>query len=176
MVGHFNRAPAALAAGAGLARTIAMTGQTHKATRTILATPHAIFRAFVDPEVVTKWRAPAGMEARLEAFDPRPGGGYRMALRYRDPASATPKSPSDSDVVEARFVELLPDEQIVEAVTFASDDPRFAGTMTITTTLTPVTGGTKVSVIAANVPVGIAAADHLADMDSSLKNLANLLE
>lgn len=52
-----------------------MMTTTHTASRIILATPHAIFRAFVDPEVVVKWRAPAGMSVQLLAFDASPGGG-----------------------------------------------------------------------------------------------------
>ncbi|WP_165324933.1 SRPBCC domain-containing protein [Rhizorhabdus phycosphaerae] len=153
-----------------------MTAQTHSASRTILATPRAIFRAFVDPEVVPKWRAPANMEARLLSFDPRVGGGYRMELIYRDPATSDPKSTETSDIVEARFVELFPDEKIVESARFESDDPRFAGTMTLTTMMKPVTGGTKVTFLAENVPSGISEADHVMGMESALKSLANLLE
>ena len=153
-----------------------MTVQTHSASRTILATPRAIFRAFVDREVVPKWRAPANMDARLLAFDPRVGGGYRMELIYRDPANSDPKSTETSDIVEASFDELLPDEKIVETVRFETDDPRFAGALTLTTTMKSVAGGTKVTFLAVDVPSGISEADHLAGMESALKNLANLLE
>ena len=155
---------------------IVMTAQTHSASRTILATPRAIFRAFVDPEVVPKWRAPANMEARLLSFDPRVGGGYRMELVYRHPANGDPKSTGTSDIVEASFVELFPDEKIVETAQFESDDPRFTGTMTLTTTMKPVAGGTKVTFVAENVPSGISEADHVMGMESTLKSLANLLE
>ena len=148
----------------------------HTASRIIIASPHAIFRAFVDPEVVVKWRAPSGMNAKLLSFEPRVGGGYRMMLTYLDPATANPKSSADSDVIEARFVELVPDEMIVEAVRFEGDDPRFTGAMTITTTLVAVNGGTKVTFVADHVPAGISAADHKTGMESALKNLANLLE
>jgi uncharacterized protein YndB with AHSA1/START domain len=155
---------------------IVMTARTHSASRTILATPRAIFRAFVDPEVVPKWRAPVNMEARLLSFDPRVGGGYRMELVYRDPANSDPKSTETSDIVEASFVELFPDERIIETAKFESDDPRFAGPMTLTTNLKPVAGGTKVTFLAENVPSGISEADHVTGMESTLKSLANLLE
>lgn len=39
----------------------AMTKEIHSAARAILAKPPAIFRAYVDPEALVKWRAPAGM-------------------------------------------------------------------------------------------------------------------
>lgn len=153
-----------------------MSSVTHSATRIVLATPRAIFRAFLDPEVVVKWRPPAGMTARLDAFDAPPGGGYRMVLFYGEPVLPGGKTAADRDVAHARFQEIEPDERIVEAISFESSDPDFAGTMTLTMTLRPVTGGTKVSFVAGNVPPGIKLEDHRKGMESSLKNLANLLE
>lgn len=149
---------------------------THSAARTILASPRAIYRAFLDPETVVSWRPPKGMTAKIFHFDPRPGGGYRMAFIYDDTEAAEGKSGADADIFEGRFVELVPEEKIVESVTFESDDPAFGGTMTITTRLMPVRDGTKVTFVAENVPPGISEADHKAGMDSTLKNLANLLE
>lgn len=152
-----------------------MTKEIHSASRTILATARAIFRAHVDPEVLVKWRAPAGMSGRLTEFDARPGGGYRMELRYTDGAGRG-KSTADSDIVRVRFVDLIPDDLIVEAAEFESDDPANTGVMTITTRLTPVSRGTKVVVTAQDVPVSISAGDHRKGMESSLRNLALLLE
>ena len=37
----------------------------HTATRTILAAPRAIYRAFLDPETVVSWRPPKGMTAKI---------------------------------------------------------------------------------------------------------------
>ena len=149
---------------------------THTSSRVIVASPRAIFRAFLDPESVASWRPPKGMTATVLAFDPRVGGPYRMAFRYPEGESGRGKTTPDADRFEGRFVELLPDEKIVETVEFESGDPAFAGTMTITTTFAPVTGGTKVTFLAENVPAGISAADHKAGMDSTLKNLANFIE
>jgi uncharacterized protein YndB with AHSA1/START domain len=150
--------------------------RTHNASRVLLAAPRAIFRAFLDAEAVASWRPPRGMTARIVAFDPRVGGGYRMAFVYPEAEHGQGKSSADADICEGRFIELLPDAKIIEAVRFESEDPAFAGTMTVTTTLTPVTGGTKVSFCAENVPAGISEAEHRAGMESTLKNLANLLE
>lgn len=152
-----------------------MNNETHIASRVILAPPRAIFRAHVDPDALVKWRAPAGMQARVSDFAARVGGGYRMELRYADEAGPG-KSTANSDIVQVRFVELAPDDLIVETATFQSVNPAFAGTMTITTQLTPVSDGTKVTVAAENVPPGISEEDHLKGIDSSLKNLALLLE
>ena len=154
-----------------------MTESTvHSATRTILASARAIYRAFLDAESVASWRAPKGMTAKVFEFDARPGGGYRMAFVYEKPEAGRGKSTEDADIFTGRFIELVPDEKIVEAVQFESADPAFAGTMTITTLLSAVRNGTKVTFVAEHVPPGISAADHKLGMDSSLKNLANLLE
>jgi len=116
------------------------------------------------------------MTATIYRFDPRVGGGYRMAFTYDDTLVGRGKTADNADIFEGRFIELIPDEKIVEAIDFESADPAFAGTMTITTTLTPVRDGTKVTFTAENVPAGISAADHKTGMESTLKNLANLLE
>lgn len=152
-----------------------MMRETHSASRTIIASARAIFRALLDPEVVVKWRAPNGMTARFLMFDARPGAGYRMELSY-GPAGGQGKSTPTSDIVHGRFVEFLPDEKIVETIQFESDDPAFAGIMTVTTTLAPVIDGTKVTIMAENVPTGISEADHQVGMNASLKKLADFLE
>lgn len=152
-----------------------MQYETHTASRIILATPRAIFRAFLDPEVIPRWRAPAGMTAKILQFEPRPGGLFRMAFACDD-RSTEGKSGSGADIFRGRFVELLPDEQIVEEIEFETDKPQFAGPMTMTTQLIPVKDGTKVTFSATNVPIGISEQDHRAGMESSLKKLALLLE
>lgn len=67
---------------------------------------------------------------------------------------------------------LVPGARIVQEVDFESDDPAFAGTMTMRWELTPTDGATLVEIAADNVPDGISADDHAAGMDSSLENLA----
>jgi uncharacterized protein YndB with AHSA1/START domain len=137
--------------------------RTDVASRVIRASPQAIYAAHLDPKAVATWRPPQGMRAEVYAFDAREGGGYRMAFVYED-ASVRGKTMEHADVFEGTFVELVPNERIVERVEFQSDDPAFAGTMTITTTLTPLTGGTDVSIVCENVPKGISAEDHQAGM------------
>jgi len=135
-----------------------------------------VFDALVDPDALVSWLPPAGMTATLERFDARPGGSYRMALTYTEPAATSGKTTRDSDVVEVRFVELVPGERIVQAVDFVADDPAVAGTMTMTWQLTAVGDGTRVEIRADDVPSGITAEDHAAGMASSLANLAAYLE
>ena len=163
---------AALATGVAPPHHGHMTGRTDTASRRISAPAEAIYQALTDPVARVQWLPPTGMTARLERYDLRVGGGYRMVLTFADPASGAGKSTADSDVVEATFVELVEGERVVEEIAFESDDPSFAGTMTMTWQLTPLADGTEVSIVATGVPPGIDAADHATGMQSSLANLA----
>ena len=97
-------------------------------------------------------------------------------LTYADASGAPGKATADSDIVEARFVELVPGARVVQAVDFVSDDPAYAGTMTMTWAVSAVDGGTRVDFTADDVPDGISAEDHAAGLASSLANLAAYLE
>ena len=85
-----------------------------------------------------------------------------MVLTYLDVTDSPGKSGGDSDVVDVRFVDVVPGERIVQAVVFDSEDPAFAGTMTMTWSVAEVDGGTRVVIVAEDVPPGIAADDHAA--------------
>lgn len=150
-------------------------GRTDAASRVVAAAPDEVFAALVDEAALVAWLPPAGMSGRFERYEPWAGGSYRLVLTFDDPAGGAGKTTADSDVVEARFVEIVPGERVVQAVDFESDDPAFAGTMTMTWSVTAVDGGTLVEVRADNVPPGISAEDHATGMASSLANLASYL-
>jgi uncharacterized protein YndB with AHSA1/START domain len=150
--------------------------RTDTASQLIAATPDEVYAALVDAEALVAWLPPEGMTARFERFDARPGGSYRLVLTYDDAGSGRGKATADSDVVEARFVDLVPAVRVAQEVHFESDNPAFAGAMTMTWDLTSVDGWTRVDITADGVPEGISAADHAAGMASSLANLARYLE
>jgi len=149
---------------------------TDRASRVIAALPERIYAALVDRDALVAWLPPQGMRARFERFDPRPGGSYRLVLAYGDGQPGRGKATADSDVVEARFVSLVPGVRVVQEVDFESDDASFAGTMTMTWELNALDGGTLVEITADDVPDGISADDHAVGMASSLANLAKHLE
>jgi uncharacterized protein YndB with AHSA1/START domain len=150
--------------------------RTDIASRVIAAPLTEVYAALVDREALMAWLPPKGMTARFERFDPRPGGSYRLVLTYADGPESRGKSTADTDVVDARYVEIVPDARVVQAVDFLSDDPALAGTMTMTWELTAVDGGTRVVITADDVPDGISAEDHATGMASSLANLAEHVE
>jgi uncharacterized protein YndB with AHSA1/START domain len=143
---------------------------TDSADAVIAATPQAVFAALTDAAARTAWLPPTGMTGRFEWFDARAGGGYRMVLAYDD-ASVVGKSGGNTDVAEVRFAAVDPPHRIVEQVDFESDDPRFAGTMTMTWSVEAAGAGSRVSVTATDVPDGISSADHATAFASTLANL-----
>ena len=144
------------------------------ASRLLAAPPDAIFRAFVEPDLLGAWLPPEGMAGRLERFDPVPGGGFRMVLRYEQ-SEGRGKFTEDSDVADTRIVALEPPNRVVWAVDFPSDDPAFAGTMTMAWSFAAGESGTLVTVRCTDVPSGIDPQDHAVGLSSSLAQLEQVV-
>jgi uncharacterized protein YndB with AHSA1/START domain len=140
------------------------------ATQVIVAAPEVVYFALMKPAARAVFLPPAGMTGRLESWDARPGGGYRLVLSYDD-ATTPGKSAANTDVADVRFVEIDPPRRVVEEVDFVSEDPRFSGTMTMTWTVEAHPDGARVSISARDVPEGVSEADHTAGMTSTLANL-----
>jgi uncharacterized protein YndB with AHSA1/START domain len=149
--------------------------RTDRASRVIAAPLESVWTAFLEPEALLAWLPPDGMTGRFERFDARPGGSYRMVLTYSDASGAPGKATADSDIVEARIVDIVPGKRVVHAVDFVSDDPAYAGTMIMNWEVSAVDAGTRVSIIAEDVPDGISAEAHAAGLASSLAQLAAYL-
>jgi len=144
----------------------------------IIHAPRArVYRAFLDPQALAAWMAPDTMHLHIHTFDPRVDGQFRISLRYPQPEDAgRGKTSGDTDTYHGRFVELIPNEKIVEAIEFETQDPAFAGEMTMIVTLAEVAGGTEVTLRYENVPAGIRPEDNAAGTRSSLSKLAALVE
>jgi len=150
--------------------------RTDRASRLINAPSDDVFAALIDRDALTAWLPPGDMTARFERFDLRPGGSYRLVLTYGEPPDLGGKSTADADIVEARFIEIVPGERVVQEIDFDSDSPAFAHTMTMTWSTSPTDGGTLVDFIAENVPDAISAADHHVGLNASLDNLVAYME
>ena len=144
-------------------------------TRHINATRSAVYRALIDPVAVGQWMVPAGMTSEVHAFEAREGGAFRISLTY-DEATGTGKSSAHTDTYHGRFVELVPDERLVEVVEFETADPGMKGEMTITITLADADGGTDVVAVHHALPIGIKPSDNDLGWRMSLDKLAALVE
>ena len=139
--------------------------------------PQTTFEAFSDPDALVRWLPPTGATGAIDTFDFRPGGAFRMTLTFADQGLAGEgKTTADTDRVEAEFGTIDPPRAIEWKVSFVSDDPAFAGLMTMIWTFQPDGTGTRVDVAAHDVPPGIDPLVHVRGLHSSLDNLFAYLE
>jgi uncharacterized protein YndB with AHSA1/START domain len=148
---------------------------TTRISRHVNAPREAVYRALLDADLVAKWKVPTGMTSHVHAFDAREGGSFRISLTYNEPAGKG-KTTAHTDTYHGRFVELVPNEKVVEVVEFETTDPAMQGEMTITTTLSDADGGTDIHAVHANLPPGVPPADNEVGWRMSLANLAALVE
>lgn len=153
-----------------------MNDRIDRASAMIEAPVETVFQALIDPQAWLTWLPPEGMTGTIEKFDATVGGHYAMTLTYTQPDSGTGKSSETSDVISGRFLEIVPNDRVVQAVQFDSDDPQFSGEMVMTWQVEPTQSGTLVAITATNVPDGISPEDHQTGFQSSLTNLARYLE
>ena len=148
-----------------------------RTSRIINARPDELYAAFLDPDALVAWLPPAGMTGCIHELDARVGGGYRMSLFY-PPTERTfrGKTAEREDMVDVRFLELVPPRRIVESVRFVTDDPVFLGEMTLTVTFGDVPRGTEVTLLFENLPPGLRPEDNDAGARMSLEQLARRFE
>jgi uncharacterized protein YndB with AHSA1/START domain len=148
---------------------------TTRITRHIDAPPARVYRALLDPTSVQRWMVPDGMTSRIHSFDAREGGTFRISLTYDEPTSAGKTDPH-TDSFHGRFVRLVPDTEVVQAVEFETDDPATQGEMTITYTLVDAAGGTDLVGVHENLPPGVSPADNELGWSMSIEKLAGIVE
>ena len=135
----------------------------------------AVYRAFVDQDALATWLPPGSMRGVVHAFDAREGGAFSMSLVYPEDEAPRGKTSERTDTFRGRFVELVPNEQIVWATQFESADPSLAGEMIVRTTLVAQGDATQVTITCGNIPRGVRLEDNEAGCRSSLQKLASYL-
>jgi uncharacterized protein YndB with AHSA1/START domain len=154
-------------------------GRTTKVSQLIKAPREVIYQAFLDADAVASWLSPDGMKGHVDVLEPHVGGKLRMSLTYLDQKDRPQgKTSDDVDTSEGTFVELIPNEKIVQVFEFESDQPEFAGEMRITWSLVDakVDGETEVTVLMEDIPEGIRLEDNELGSRQSLQKLAAYVE
>jgi uncharacterized protein YndB with AHSA1/START domain len=150
-----------------------MPAPTTLASRLIHAAPDAVWSALMDPKALVEWLPPGDMTGKMHAFDGREGGGFEMSLYYPDDEpEALGKTAVREDRTRVRFTALEPGRRVVWAVLFDTEDPSLQAEMTITVTLKPAEGGTRVTMLSENLPPGLKPADNKEGSRQSLEKLA----
>jgi uncharacterized protein YndB with AHSA1/START domain len=150
--------------------------RTDSAARVVQAAPDVVWRALTEETALAAWLPPSGMTGRFERFDMRPGGGYRMILTYTGDHAPPGKAGAHDDIVEVKITEVVVGERVTGKAEFVADDPAFAGVMTMIWKIEARDSGTRVTLIAEDVPPGIRKEDHDEGLAQSLANLARFVE
>ena len=149
---------------------------TTRVSRRIDAPRSRVYRALLDPADVARWRFPAGMTCEVHRFDAVEGGTLRVSLTYDDDGGVG-KTTGRTDTYTGRFVRLVPDELVVEADAFETNDPGLAGEMLMTVRLRDSPdGGTDLDAVHEGLPPGIAPEQNRLGWEQALDRLAALLE
>ena len=136
----------------------AATGERNvvRISRTIPATPHQVYRAWLDPEVLRRWMAPGAYEVTQVEVDERIGGRYRIWHAN----AGTPVGGFECEILE-----LVPDRRIVWRWGFAGPDrttaPIYDSLLHITLRETP-DGSTVLDFVH----------EHLGDLAAALPKVA----
>ena len=144
---------------------MATTG-TVRFHRVLRAPAERIYRAFLDPDALTKWLPPHGFTCKVHELDARVGGQHRMTF--------TNFSSGHGHSFGGTYRELVPGERIRYSDRF--DDPNLPGEMTTTVTLHAVSCGTDVQVVQEGVPAVIPVEQCYLGWQESLLLLAQLVE
>jgi uncharacterized protein YndB with AHSA1/START domain len=142
----------------------------------LVAAPRSqVYAALLDPAAVQQWMVPDDMTSEVHRFDAREGGTFAITLTYVEATSAG-KTTEHADSFTGRFVRLVPDTEVVQAVAFDTDDPDVRGEMTISYLLADAPGGTLVTGVHRDLPAGVSAHDNELGWAMSLRKLAELVE
>jgi len=134
-----------------------------------------VYAALIDADAISRWKVPEGMTCHVHTFEGGEGGTFRISLTYDERGEAG-KTTGRTDTYRGRFVELVPNERVVEVDEFETSDPSLRGEMTVTITLTDADGGTDVLGVHEGLPPGLSISDNEAGWESALARLAALVE
>ena len=143
-----------------------MPSNTVRLHRVIRATPERVYKAFIDPDAMSKWLPPNGFTGKVHSMDARVGGSYSMSF--------TNFASGKSHAFGGKFIELTPQAKIRYTDSF--EDPNLPGEMLTTVTFEAVMGGTNLSIVQEGVPAAIPVEMCYMGWQESLSLLALLVE
>ena len=134
--------------------------------RVLQAKPERVYRAFTDPDAMSKWLPPNGFTGKVHEMDARVGGKYRMSF--------TNFTTGSSHSFGGEYLELKPNELLRYIDRF--DDPNLPGEMNVTVNLKKVSVGTEINIVQEGIPDAIPAEACYLGWQESLTLLAKLVE
>jgi uncharacterized protein YndB with AHSA1/START domain len=143
-----------------------MSTNTVRLHRVLTAKPEKIYRAFLDPDAMSKWLPPNGFTCKVHHMQAKVGGTYKMSFTN----FTTEKSMSFG----GEYRELIENERLRYTDNF--DDPSLSGEIQVTVDLKKVSLGTDISIVQEGLPSVIPLEACYVGWQQSLNNLAELVE
>jgi uncharacterized protein YndB with AHSA1/START domain len=134
--------------------------------RVLTAKPEKIYRAFVEPDAMSKWLPPNGFTCTVHHMDPQVGGSHRMSFRNF--------TTGEGHSFGGQYEELVPFERLRYTDKF--EDPNLPGEMRVTVTLKKVSVGTEINIMQEGLPDTLPVEACYLGWQESLRNLAKLVE
>jgi uncharacterized protein YndB with AHSA1/START domain len=134
--------------------------------RVLSAPPERVFKAFLNPEAMSKWLPPHGFTGKVHSMDARVGGGYKMSF--------TNLTTGSSHSFGGKYVELIENKKLKYTDKF--DDPNLPGEMQVTITFNKVSCGTDLKIVQEGIPDAIPVEMCYLGWQQSLNLLAQLVE
>jgi len=143
-----------------------MSDRTVKLHRVLRTQPEKVYRAFLEPEAMSKWIPPYGFTCTVHHMEAKVGGRFKMS--FRNFGSGNGHS------FGGEYLELKTNELIRYTDVF--DDPNLPGVLQVTVTLRPVLVGTDLSIEQSGIPPAIPLELCYLGWQESLAQLATLVE
>lgn len=143
-----------------------MSTHTIQIHRVLKASPALVYKAFLDPDALSRWLPPDGFLCKVFHLDAKVGGTFKMAF--------TQFSNGQSHSFGGEYVEIVPNERLRYTDVF--DDPNLHGTIEVTVSFKAVSCGTDLRVTQAGVPAVIPEEACFLGWQESLLHLARLVE
>lgn len=142
------------------------TTNTVRLHRVLRASPERLYKAFLDPDAMSKWLPPHGFTGKVHHMDAKIGGSYRMSF--------TNFGTGKSQFFGGTYLELIPGELIRHTDKF--DDPTMPGEMVVTITFRKVLCGTDLTIVQEGIPAMIPVEFCYLGWQESLALLAHIVE
>ena len=143
-----------------------MAANTVKLHRVLRAPAERIYRAFLDPDAMTKWLPPNGFTGKVHHMDAKVGGSYRMSF--------TNFTSGQGHTFGGNYLELKPHERLRYTGKF--EDPNMPAEMQTTITLKQVFCGTELNIVQEGIPEAIPVEACYLGWQESLVLLGKLVE
>jgi uncharacterized protein YndB with AHSA1/START domain len=143
-----------------------MPANTVRLHRVLRAKPEKLFRAFTDAEALARWLPPNGFTCKVDQYEAKVGGTFKMAFRNFTSGNA--------HSFGGKYLEIVPNERLRYTDVF--DDPNLPGQMVTTVVMKAVACGTELNIVQEGIPEAIPVEMCYLGWQESLEHLARLVE